>query len=60
VEFGLAAAIRAGIRRERVVNFLTADVVKAWARASTQRAWRIWSGAGAGARGGDGGAAARR
>lgn len=47
VEFGLAAAIRAGIVRERVVNFMTADEVKAWARASTQMARRIWSGAGA-------------
>jgi histidinol phosphatase-like PHP family hydrolase len=34
VEFGLAAAIRAGIRRERVVNFLPRDDLLAWSRAS--------------------------
>jgi putative hydrolase len=33
VEFGLAAAIRAGIRRERVVNFLPREELLAWARA---------------------------
>ena len=46
-EFGLAAAIRAGIRMDRVVNFMTADEVRAWARESTQMARRIWSGSGA-------------
>ena len=34
VEFGLAAAIRAGIPRERVVNFLPRDELLAWSRAS--------------------------
>jgi DNA polymerase (family 10) len=34
VEFGLAAAIRAGIRRDRVVNFLPRDELLAWSRAS--------------------------
>ena len=38
VEFGLAAAIRAGIRMDRVVNFMSADEVRAWARESTQMA----------------------
>jgi histidinol phosphatase-like PHP family hydrolase len=33
VEFGLAPAIRAGIRRERVVNFLPRDELLAWSRA---------------------------
>ena len=33
VEFGIAAAIRAGIRRERVVNFLPRDELLAWSRA---------------------------
>jgi histidinol phosphatase-like PHP family hydrolase len=47
VEFGLAAAIRAGIRMDRVVNFMRADDVRAWARDSTQMARRIWSGTGA-------------
>ena len=47
-EFGLAAAIRAGIRMDRVVNFMTADEVRAWARESRQMARRIWSGGGAG------------
>jgi putative hydrolase len=46
-EFGLAAAIRAGIRVDRVVNFLTADEVRAWARESRQIARRIWTGSGA-------------
>ena len=32
VEFGLAAAIRAGIRRDRVVNFLSRDELLAWSR----------------------------
>ena len=44
VEFGLAAAIRAGIALDRVVNFMSADEVRAWARDSTQMARRIWSG----------------
>jgi len=48
VEFGLAAAVRAGIRMDRVVNFMTADEVGAWARESTQMARRIWAGSGAG------------
>jgi histidinol phosphatase-like PHP family hydrolase len=34
VEFGLAAAIRAGIRPDRVVNFLPRDELLAWSRAS--------------------------
>jgi histidinol phosphatase-like PHP family hydrolase len=34
VEFGLAAAIRAGVRRDRVVNFLPRDDLLAWSRAS--------------------------
>lgn len=34
VEFGLAAAIRAGIQRERVVNFLPRDQLLAWSRTS--------------------------
>ena len=33
VEFGLAAAIRAGIRRGRIVNFLPRDELLAWSRA---------------------------
>jgi histidinol phosphatase-like PHP family hydrolase len=33
VEFGLAAAIRAGIQRDRVVNFLPRDELLAWSRA---------------------------
>ena len=44
VEFGLAAAIRAGIHMDRVVNFMNADEVRAWARESSQMARRIWSG----------------
>lgn len=34
VEFGLAAAIRAGIAMDRVVNFLPVEELRAWARAS--------------------------
>jgi putative hydrolase len=34
VEFGLAAAIRAGIRSDRIVNFLPRDELLAWSRAS--------------------------
>ena len=34
VEFGLAAAIRAGIQRDRIVNFLPHDELLAWSRAS--------------------------
>jgi histidinol phosphatase-like PHP family hydrolase len=49
VEFGLAAAIRAGIAMDRVVNFMTATEVRAWARDSSQIARRSWSGSGAGA-----------
>jgi len=45
VEFGLAAAIRAGIKKERIVNFMSAEDVVAWARASSQMARRSWSGA---------------
>jgi len=41
VGFGLAAAIRAGIAMDRVVNFLPADKLRAWARESTQMARRI-------------------
>jgi histidinol phosphatase-like PHP family hydrolase len=33
VEFGLAAAIRAGIRRDRIVNFLPREELLAWSRA---------------------------
>jgi histidinol phosphatase-like PHP family hydrolase len=33
VEFGLAAAIRAGIPRDRIVNFLPRDQLLAWSRA---------------------------
>ncbi|CAN5308751.1 hypothetical protein BH20ACT24_BH20ACT24_08440 [soil metagenome] len=32
IEFGLAAAIRAGIRRERILNFLSREQLLAWAR----------------------------
>jgi len=45
IGFGLAAAIRAGIKMERVVNFLPVDELRAWARASSQMARRIWAGA---------------
>ena len=45
VEFGLAAAIRAGISKERIVNFMSAEDVVAWARSSSQMARRSWSGA---------------
>jgi histidinol phosphatase-like PHP family hydrolase len=41
VEFGLAAAIRAGIRRDRVVNFLRRDELLAWSRAARGDAARI-------------------
>jgi hypothetical protein len=34
VEFGLAAAIRAGIPRDRVVNFLPREELLEWSRAS--------------------------
>ena len=44
VEFGLAAAIRAGIARERIVNFMSAGDVVAWARESSQMARRSWAG----------------
>ena len=44
-EFGLAAAVRAGIAMERVVNFLPADELRAWARESSQIARRSWAGA---------------
>jgi histidinol phosphatase-like PHP family hydrolase len=47
VEFGLAAAIRAGIKKDRVVNFLPVDELRAWAAASSQIARRSWSGWGA-------------
>jgi histidinol phosphatase-like PHP family hydrolase len=47
VEFGLATAIRAGIRMDRVVNFLPLDELRAWARASRQIARRSWAGAAA-------------
>ncbi|HJQ82521.1 MAG TPA: PHP domain-containing protein, partial [Candidatus Binatia bacterium] len=33
IELGLAAARKAGIRRERIVNFLSADALVAWAAA---------------------------
>lgn len=45
VGFGLAAAIRAGIRMDRVVNFMPVDELRAWARESSQMARRIWAGA---------------
>ena len=45
VEFGLAAAIRAGIARERIVNFMSADEIVAWTRESSQIARRSWAGA---------------
>jgi DNA polymerase (family 10) len=32
MEFGVAAAIRGGIRRERILNFMRADDVLRWAR----------------------------
>jgi histidinol phosphatase-like PHP family hydrolase len=44
LEFGLAAAIRAGIPMDRVVNFLPVDELRGWARSSTQMARRSWSG----------------
>lgn len=44
VEFGLATAIRAGIRMDRVVNFLPAEELRAWARGSSQIARRSWAG----------------
>ncbi|HKY52501.1 MAG TPA: PHP domain-containing protein [Candidatus Limnocylindria bacterium] len=40
VEFGLAAAIRAGIQRERIVNFLPRDELLAWSRAKRRVASR--------------------
>lgn len=46
VEFGLATAIRAGIRPERIVNFMAADDIVRWARESTQMARRSWAGSG--------------
>jgi histidinol phosphatase-like PHP family hydrolase len=46
IEFGLAAAIRAGIPMHRVVNFLPVHELRAWARSSSQMARRSWSGAG--------------
>jgi putative hydrolase len=46
VEFGLAAAIRAGIPMDRVVNFMPAEKVRDWARASSHIARRSWSGSG--------------
>lgn len=45
VEFGLAAAIRAGIARDRVVNFLPRDELLAWTRERAQMARRSWAGA---------------
>lgn len=44
VDFGLATAIRAGIPRERVVNFLPRDELLAWARGRAQIARRSWAG----------------
>jgi histidinol phosphatase-like PHP family hydrolase len=38
VEFGLAAAIRAGIERDRIVNFLPRDELLAWSRAKRRAA----------------------
>jgi histidinol phosphatase-like PHP family hydrolase len=35
MEFGLAAAIRAGISRDRILNFMETDDLLAWARART-------------------------
>jgi putative hydrolase len=49
IAFGLAAAIRAGIRMDRVVNFLPAEELRAWARESSQIARRSWAGAGSAA-----------
>jgi histidinol phosphatase-like PHP family hydrolase len=37
MEFGLAAAIRAGITRDRVLNFLPRDQLQSWARETTGR-----------------------
>jgi histidinol phosphatase-like PHP family hydrolase len=45
VDFGLAAAVRAGIRRDRVINFLPVDDLRAWAKESSQMARRSWAGA---------------
>lgn len=45
IEFGLAAAIRAGIPKERVVNFLPRDDLLAWTRERRQIARRSWAGA---------------
>jgi histidinol phosphatase-like PHP family hydrolase len=50
VAFGLAAAIQAGIRMDRVINFLPVDELRAWARSSSQIARRNWSGSGGGRR----------
>ena len=33
MEFGLAAAIRAGVPRERILNFMPAEELVAWSRA---------------------------
>jgi len=44
LEFGLAAAIRAGIAMDRVVNFLPVAELRTWARSSSQMARRSWSG----------------
>lgn len=38
VDFGLAAAIRAGIRRDRVVNFLSREELLAWSRSKRRAA----------------------
>ena len=45
VEFGLAAAIRAGISTERIVNFLPRDELLTWTRERRQIARRSWAGA---------------
>jgi histidinol phosphatase-like PHP family hydrolase len=36
IEFGLAAAVLGGVPRERILNFLPADQVVAWARGSVE------------------------
>ena len=45
IGFGLAAAIRAGIAMDRIVNFMPAAELREWARQSSQMARRIWAGA---------------
>jgi len=40
LEFGLAAALATGIPRERIINFMTADELVAWAASVRERVFR--------------------